>query len=120
LEQIAREGTIDHIDGIPEDIKNTFRCAHDITPEWHIRMQAAFQRHCDASISKTTNFPTEATQEQVREVYIQAYDAGLKGVTVYRDGCRNNQPMALNNNKSVKSDDPRLKELKAKASFAQA
>jgi ribonucleoside-diphosphate reductase alpha chain len=95
FDRIATEGTIHNIPNIPEDVKKTFVCAHDISPDWHIRMQAAFQRHCDSSISKTTNFPTHATPDDVRAIYEMAYDTGCKGVTVYRDGCRKGQPMAL-------------------------
>lgn len=95
MERLANEGTLAHISGVPEELKKVFVCAHDITPEWHIKMQAGFQRQCDSSISKTTNFPESATREQVRKIYEMAFDYELKGITVYRDGCRKNQPMAL-------------------------
>jgi ribonucleoside-diphosphate reductase alpha chain len=95
LERIAREGTLAHIPEVPEDVKRVFVCAHDITPEWHMRMQAAFQRHCDSSISKTINFPQHATPGDVEKIYQLAYGLRCKGVTVYRDGCRAHQPMAL-------------------------
>lgn len=95
LEQVAREGTLAHVAGIPEDIRVVFVCAHDITPQWHMRMQAAFQKHCDASISKTINFPNAATCEDVDQIYRLAFELRCKGVTVYRDGCRPSQPMAL-------------------------
>ncbi len=76
--------------------------AHDITPYWHMKMQSAFQRHCDSSISKTINFPHEATADDVRQIFELAIDEDVKGVTVYRDGCRDQQPMALkNSNKSA-------------------
>jgi ribonucleoside-diphosphate reductase alpha chain len=97
IERIAREGTLHHIDGIPQDVRDVFVCAHDITPEWHMKMQAAFQRHCDASISKTINFPNTASREDVETIYRLAYELRCKGVTVYRDGCRSEQPMALKN-----------------------
>ncbi len=95
IERIATEGTLAHIDEIPADVKHVFVCAHDITPVWHMRMQAAFQRHNDSSISKTINFPNNATVEQVAEIYSLAFQLRCKGVTVYRDGCRAFQPMAL-------------------------
>jgi ribonucleoside-diphosphate reductase alpha chain len=100
MDQIARDGTLAHIDGIPDDVKHVFVCAHDITPEWHVRMQAAFQRHCDSSISKTINFPHEAKVEDVETIYRLAYELRCKGVTVYRDGCRSSQPMALKDSES--------------------
>ena len=90
-----------HIDGVPEDVKQVFVCAHDIAPEWHVRMQAAFQRHCDSSISKTINFPHDATVEEVDDdLPAWPTSCGCKGVTVYRDGCRAEQPMALKESKS--------------------
>jgi ribonucleoside-diphosphate reductase alpha chain len=93
MERIAEEGHI-HFDEVPEGIQRIFRTAHDITPEWHVRMQAAFQEHCDSAISKTTNFPREATEEQVREIYELAFSLGCKGVTVYRDGSREGQVLS--------------------------
>ena len=87
MERIAEEGHI-HFDKVPVEVQETFRTAHDITPEWHVRMQAAFQEHVDSAISKTTNFPFEATRQDVRKIYEMAFALGCKGVTVYRDGCR--------------------------------
>lgn len=95
VERIAEQGSLQDIDGVPADVKRVFVTARDITPEWHMRMQAAFQRHCDSSISKTINFPHEATVEDVRSIFELAIDLDVKGVTVYRDGCRDVQPMAL-------------------------
>jgi ribonucleoside-diphosphate reductase alpha chain len=106
MERIAREGSLEHIEGIPEETRKVFVCAHDITPEWHIRTQAAFQKHCDSSISKTINFPETATREQVERIYRMAYETRCKGVTVYRDGCRKNQPMALDNQARRKPAEP--------------
>jgi ribonucleoside-diphosphate reductase alpha chain len=99
VEKIASEGSIQHFDEIPEDVRKVYVCAHDVSPEWHMRMQAAFQKHCDASISKTINFPHEATVDEVRKIYEMAIDLNVKGVTVYRDGCRDHQPMALTSTK---------------------
>ena len=94
MDRIARDGTLAEIAEIPDDMRRVFVCANDVTPEWHVRMQAAFQKHCDSSISKTINFRHDATIEQVEKIYDLCYDSGCKGVTIYRDGCRANQPMA--------------------------
>ncbi|MEA5004392.1 MAG: vitamin B12-dependent ribonucleotide reductase [Christensenella sp.] len=103
MSRIASEGTIAHIEEIPEDIRNVFVTAHDINPESHVRMQAAFQKYTDNAVSKTVNFPREATQEDVRKVYDLAYKLGLKGVTIYRDGSRDAQ--VLNIGKVNKKED---------------
>jgi len=98
IKQIERDGTIQNIDEIPTETKNIFVCAMDISAEAHIKMQAAFQENVDNSISKTINFPNEATREDVRQGYIMAWEAGLKGCTVYRDGSRQEQVLNLNKN----------------------
>ena len=95
IEKIAEKGTLADIEEIPEEIRKVFVCSHDISPEWHVKMQAAFQKNCDSSISKTINLPHDATPEDVEKIYLMAWDSKCKGVTVYRDGCRENQPMAL-------------------------
>lgn len=100
-ELIATEGTIAHMEGIPQEVKDVYVCTHDITPEWHVKMQAAFQRHCASSISKTINFTNSGTVEQVVEAYMLAWENGCKGITVYRDGCRSMQPMALKKKESA-------------------
>jgi ribonucleoside-diphosphate reductase alpha chain len=93
MTRIAEEGHI-HFSEVPEDVQRTFVTAHDISPEWHVRMQAAFQEFVDSAISKTTNFPHSATQDDVREIYELAFKLGAKGVTVYRDGSRDNQVLS--------------------------
>jgi ribonucleoside-diphosphate reductase alpha chain len=93
IERIAGHQHINEIEDIPEKWRSIFVTAHDIEPEWHIRMQAAFQKYTDNAVSKTINFPQEATPDQVAEVYRLAYKLGCKGLTVYRDGSIENQPM---------------------------
>ena len=95
VDDIVTHGSLQHRDDVPEELRKVFVTAHDITPYWHMKMQSAFQRHCDSSISKTINFPNEATPEDVRTIFELAIDEDVKGVTVYRDGCRDMQPMAL-------------------------
>jgi ribonucleoside-diphosphate reductase alpha chain len=94
MRQLATGARLHEIDGIPDGIKKTFVTAHEITPEWHVRMQAAFQKYTDNAVSKTVNFPREATEDDVAKVYTMAYELGLKGITIYRDGSREDQPMS--------------------------
>ncbi|MHC4619653.1 MAG: adenosylcobalamin-dependent ribonucleoside-diphosphate reductase [Planctomycetota bacterium] len=93
--KIAQTGSIQKIPEIPAKIRRIFRCAYDISPQWHIRMQAAFQKHCDAAVSKTVNFSENATFAAVDKAFKMAYQLGCKGVTVYRRRSRRDEPMAL-------------------------
>jgi ribonucleoside-diphosphate reductase alpha chain len=93
MERIAKQGTIKFPE-VPAKWQRVFVTANEIAPEWHIRMQAAFQRHCDSAISKTTNFSHAASVDDVRTIYELAYELRCKGVTVYRDGSRDNQVLS--------------------------
>ncbi|MDA3814389.1 MAG: vitamin B12-dependent ribonucleotide reductase [Candidatus Cloacimonetes bacterium] len=100
MEEVAEKGSVAHIKKIPEEIKKVYVTSHDISPKWHIRMQSAFQKYVDNAVSKTINFTKEATKQEIQMAYELAYESGCKGVTVYRDGSRENQ--VLNVGKEIK------------------
>jgi len=95
MREISRAGSLHHVEGIPEEVRRVFVTAHDISPEAHLRMQAAFQKFVDNAVSKTVNFPAEATREDIRKVFVLAYRLGCKGVTVYRDRSRDDQVLNI-------------------------
>jgi ribonucleoside-diphosphate reductase alpha chain len=89
--EIAKTGSVQKIEMIPDDVRRIFVTSLDITPEWHVKMQAVFQRSVDNAVSKTVNLPPDATVEDVRNVYLLAYKLKCKGITVYRYGSKKEQ-----------------------------
>lgn len=111
-EEIIKTGSIQHLTDLPQDLRDTFVISMDMSGEDHVRMQAAFQKHVDNSISKTINFPNNATKDDVKQAYFLAWKVGCKSCTVYRDGSRNVQILNLGNGENIVSatSDPRKKE----------
>ena len=101
MQKIAETGSLKGVEGVPEDVKRVFVTSHDINPEWHVKMQAAFQKYTHNAVSKTINFPHDATQDEVRKAYMLAYDLNCKGITVYRDGSRDEQVLNMGKKKEA-------------------
>jgi ribonucleoside-diphosphate reductase alpha chain len=92
---VAKTGSIQDMEEVPEDVRRIFVTALDIDPEWHVRMQAAFQKYVDNAVSKTANLPNDATVEDVKRIYLLAYKLKCKGITVYRYGSRKGQVLSV-------------------------
>jgi ribonucleoside-diphosphate reductase alpha chain len=95
METIAVRGSVQGLPEVPPDVQRVFVTALDIAPEWHVRIQAAFQKYTDNGVSKTANLPESATVDEVRQIYTLAYQLGCKGITVYRYGSRPTQVLSL-------------------------
>lgn len=94
IEELVTSNHLHDRKEVPEDVRKVFITAHQVSPDWHVRIQAAFQRHIDNAVSKTVNFPHEATRDDIARVFRMAYEQGLKGITVYRDRSRDQQPLS--------------------------
>ncbi|MDD3593798.1 MAG: vitamin B12-dependent ribonucleotide reductase [Candidatus Gastranaerophilales bacterium] len=101
MAEISEKGTVHGNSRVPEDIQHVFSTAHDVSPEWHVKMQAAFQLHTDNAVSKTVNFEEHATREDIEETYYLAYKSNLKGITVYRNNSRVFQPMNIEKKETI-------------------
>ncbi len=101
MAEVARAGSLKNIRGIPEDVKRLFATALDIDPEWHVRMQAAFQKHVDNAVSKTINFAEDATVGDVAKSYLLAYRLRCKGITIYRYGSKPSQVLYIGREEKI-------------------
>ncbi|MEW6035304.1 MAG: adenosylcobalamin-dependent ribonucleoside-diphosphate reductase [Candidatus Micrarchaeota archaeon] len=119
MQKVMEEGTIHQMDEIPEDVKNVFRVSHDMAPDAHVLMQAAFQKNVDLAVSKTINMPAEATVEDVEGVYMLAWKNGCKGITIYRDSSRSEQVLHVGKKVKTKGvEEDKFKLLQAQVAVA--
>ncbi len=106
LEKVTRQGTVHGLTEVPEDLRRVFVTAHEVDPEWHVRHQAAFQKHTDNGVSKTINLPNHATLEDVARAYRLAYELGCIGITIFRDGCKDTQVLHVGTQKDAAKAEP--------------
>ncbi|WP_418790296.1 adenosylcobalamin-dependent ribonucleoside-diphosphate reductase [Phosphitispora sp. TUW77] len=106
MQELAHKGSLERIAGIPEHVRKVYATAFEISPQWHIKVQAAFQKHVDNAVSKTINFPARAAVEDIRSAYIMAWKSGLKGLTIYRNGSRSNQVLRFDSEDGNKAISP--------------
>lgn len=118
MTKIAQTGSVQGIKGIPPDVERLFVTALDIKPEWHVRMQAAFQKHTDNAVSKTVNLPYEASPEVVKRTFILAYKSKCKGITVYRYGSKQDQVLSIGSVLRKEELEPELRYVFAESEFA--
>ena len=106
MDSVVAKGSIQDMDFLPAKLRKVFVTAMDIEPVWHLRMQAAFQRHTDNAVSKTVNLSNTATEQDIFDIYWLAYKEGCKGVTVYRDGCKSIQVLATGEGQKKMDGEP--------------
>ena len=113
VREIAKYGSLEHVSGIPENVKRVYRTAHDVVPEWHVKMQAAWQKWTDNAVSKTINFASTATVDDVWDAYMLAWKTKCKGITIYRDGSKSYQVLTVGD-RSVNSQNQPIIQSKVK------
>ncbi len=114
VREVAEQGSVVHISGIPEEVKSVYRTAHDIAPTWHVKMQAAWQKYTDNAVSKTINFPHSATIDDVESAYMDAWKSGCKGITIYRDGSKDVQILSVGSEKKIETQGSQIIQSKIK------
>jgi len=104
MQDVAQKGSIKQMEHLDHELREVFVTSMDVSPEYHLKMQASFQKYTDNAVSKTVNLPFDATQEDVWQIYWMAYEMGCKGVTVYRDGCRAAQVLSTQDGEKARQD----------------